>query len=359
VRQGLSFTTAGSCDKAWPIGVVEKTRSDTRPHGLPAGGGTGVAAHPVAQLAEQVIPARPLKQTTHGPHHPRTHTFHTIYDGENKQVEVRDASDNVVGQYLYNGDGQRVKKIVPATGEVTVFVHDAAGKQIAEYSTEVASGSDAKVAYLTNDHLGSPRINTDQTGAVNARHDYHPFGEEISTQARSTSNGYQGDSVKQKFTGKQRDAESGLDYFEARYYSSNLGRFVNPDEFAGGPDELFDFTDDASDNPTFYADLSVPQSLNKYQYTYNNPLNMTDDDGHDPCCGQRTGSVLRFCDFHLLIFKRGIGTGRILDHHSPTSLAENRRPDPNLFSESVCCPLVVDSRLRAFTVIAVRRTRRP
>ncbi len=44
------------------------------------------------------------------------------------------------------------------------------------------------------------------------------------------------------------------------------------------------FTDDASSNPTFYSDLENPQSLNKYQYTYNNPLNMTDSDGHCPDC---------------------------------------------------------------------------
>jgi hypothetical protein len=47
---------------------------------------------------------------------------------------------------------------------------------------------------------------------------------------------------------------------------------------------LYDFASDASDNPTFYAELSNPQSLNKYQYTYNNPVNMTDDDGHCPVC---------------------------------------------------------------------------
>ena len=52
-------------------------------------------------------------------------------------------------------------------------------------------------------------------------------------------------------------------------------------------DELYNFAEDASDNPTFYADLTNPQSLNKYQYTYNNPLNLVDPDGHCPtgACG--------------------------------------------------------------------------
>ncbi|HSK30034.1 MAG TPA: RHS repeat-associated core domain-containing protein, partial [Candidatus Limnocylindria bacterium] len=62
---------------------------------------------------------------------------------------------------------------------------------------------------------------------------------------------------------KERDVETGLDYFLARYYSSTQGRFTSPDEFTGGPDELYDFADDAADNPTFYADLTNPQSLNK------------------------------------------------------------------------------------------------
>ncbi|HKP37906.1 MAG TPA: RHS repeat-associated core domain-containing protein [Pyrinomonadaceae bacterium] len=92
------------------------------------------------------------------------------------------------------------------------------------------------------------------------------------------------DNVRQKFTSEERDIETGLDYFLARYYSSTHGRFASPDEFSGGPDELFDFVDDAAENPTFYAELDNPQSLNKYQYTYNNPVNMTDDDGHCPPC---------------------------------------------------------------------------
>lgn len=88
-------------------------------------------------------------------------------------------SSGILGQYSYDGDGKRVKKYVPGTGETTIFVYDTAGKLIGEYSTVLASTNDAKVSYLTADHLGSPRINTDATGSVIARHDYMPFGEEI------------------------------------------------------------------------------------------------------------------------------------------------------------------------------------
>ncbi len=107
------------------------------------------------------------------------------YDGENKQTEVKNSSNATVGQYVYDGDGRRVKKVVPGTGEVTIFVYDAGGKEIAEYSTVIASVEDAKVSYLTSDHLGSPRINTDRDGNVVSRHDYHPFGEEIFSSQRT------------------------------------------------------------------------------------------------------------------------------------------------------------------------------
>jgi RHS repeat-associated protein len=88
--------------------------------------------------------------------------------------------------------------------------------------------------------------------------------------------------VRQQFTLKERDVETGLDYFLGRYYSPIQGRFTSPDEFRGGPVELYYFVSDAAANPTFYADLRNPQSLNKYQYSYNNPLRYVDPDGHAP-----------------------------------------------------------------------------
>lgn len=83
-----------------------------------------------------------------------------------------------------------------------------------------------------------------------------------------------------QFTGKERDSESGLDYFGARYYGSALGRFTSPDEFKGGFDNL-DGTAAFAAGPLPYADLSDPQTLNKYVYTRNNPLRYIDPDGHD------------------------------------------------------------------------------
>jgi RHS repeat-associated protein len=77
-------------------------------------------------------------------------------------------------------------------------------------------------------------------------------------------------------TQKERDIETGLDYFLARYYSSTQGRFTSPDEFTGGPDELYMCVKRRCRQPTFYSEPNNPQSLNKYQYTYNNPLRYTE-----------------------------------------------------------------------------------
>jgi RHS repeat-associated protein len=157
-----------------------------------------------------------------------------------------------------------VKKYVPSTGEVTIFVYDAASKQIAEYSTIVAPQQDAKVAYLTNDHLGSPRINTDANGAVTARHDYHPFGEEIATAQRTAGLGYVDDTVRKQFTGYERDNETALDFARARYLRAGQGRFTSPDPLQIEKRHLAD-----------------PRDLNRYVYVANNPLNYIDPTGEE------------------------------------------------------------------------------
>ena len=74
-------------------------------------------------------------------------------------------------------------------------------------------------------------------------------------------------SLTSQFTAKERDVETGLDYFGARYYSGAQGRFVTPD-WSETP------------QPIPYADLSDPQTLNLYAYVHNNPLSKFDLDGH-------------------------------------------------------------------------------
>ena len=94
-----------------------------------------------------------------------------------------------------------------------------------------------------------------------------PFGEELfaGTGGRTTAQGYTAsDNVRQKFTDKERDNETGLDYFGATYYSSIQGRFTSVD-------------------PSRKSILPLnPQSWNRYSYTYNNPLVLVDDNGKWP-----------------------------------------------------------------------------
>jgi RHS repeat-associated protein len=105
--------------------------------------------------------------------------------------------------------------------------------------------------------------------------DYYPYGELIP----STPN--TGDI--NKFTGKERDAESGLDNFGARYNASTMGRFMTPD-WAAKPTSV----------P--YAQFGDPQSLNLYTYVRNHPISQSDPDGHtcaDPItCGIEIGGSI-------------------------------------------------------------------
>jgi RHS repeat-associated protein len=114
------------------------------------------------------------------------------------------------------------------------------------------------------------------SGTVTARYDYLPFGEEIpsSLGGRSAIVGYNPTAtINEKFTQKERDSESGLDYFGARYYSSAQGRFTSVDPADG--------------------EKSVPQSWNRYAYVLNNPLKYTDPDG-EKWAVQYTGTQATF-----------------------------------------------------------------
>src|SRR5436190_18083519 len=99
---------------------------------------------------------------------------------------------------------------------------------------EPNSSGNAGVQYLTSDHLGTPRVVTKADGSVAARHDYKPFGEELfaGTGGRTTAQGYgAADGVRQKFTQKERDSETGLHYSIARYYAGTQGRFTGADPY--------------------------------------------------------------------------------------------------------------------------------
>jgi RHS repeat-associated protein len=179
-----------------------------------------------------------------------------VYDAEDRQTSYTKSGTTGYG---YDGDGHRVTKT--AGGVTTVFVYNIGGQLIAEYGGPATNGG---TSYLTTDSLGSTRVVTDGNKAVIARHDYLPFGEEIPSGIgnRTPGLGYvTTDDTLQRFTSKERDSESAMDYFGARYYSSAAGRFTTPDDIA-------------RDSHT-----RDPRSWNRYAYVRNSPLQYVDPTG--------------------------------------------------------------------------------
>ncbi|MGC2526762.1 MAG: RHS repeat-associated core domain-containing protein [Candidatus Acidiferrum sp.] len=181
--------------------------------------------------------------------------------------------------YLYDGDGKRVEKATtgpPLTptklywygaGSDALDETDAAGNTnnspFNEYvffgSKRIARrDSSNNVFYYFSDHLGTSReiVQAGQTTLCYDA-DYYPFGVEAVVATNTCSQNY-------KFTGKERDSESGLDNFLERYYTSQMGRFMSPDP-AG----------------MFAVRLAYPQTLNRYSYVLNNPLSLADPLGLD------------------------------------------------------------------------------
>ena len=185
------------------------------------------------------------------------------YDGDNRMVSFDTTGVNTDATYQYDGEGRRVKRVVG--GVTTTYVYNVLGQLVAEYASR---GTPLPgIRYLTTDHLGSTRVVTQAVvsgpdGGVVSRHDYLPFGEEIgSLGGRTTALKYSASGPAQKFTGKERDNESGLDYFQARYFSGAAGRFTSVDPENAG------------------SDPADPQSWNGYAYARNNPLLYIDPTG--------------------------------------------------------------------------------
>jgi RHS repeat-associated protein len=208
------------------------------------------------------------------------------YNAENQITWLSATTGNGGGAetLAYDAVGQRIQKTISGTGgSTTVYVYDAFGQLASEYvngtstrdyvfdgagdlmAIENASGP-CTTCYLAYDHLGSVRLVMDQNANVVGRHDYLPFGQEVSGYAGRTTPGFNvpgsvPNDATQKFTGQIRDQESGMDFFNARYLTWSLGRFNSPDPGNAG------------------ANLISSQSWNGYAYVLGNPLNAVDPTG--------------------------------------------------------------------------------
>jgi RHS repeat-associated protein len=191
--------------------------------------------------------------------------------------------------YVYDGDGLRVLKSNASGASCTqaivdvIYWRDIWGNTIAETDSsgsttnsnyhEYAFFAGRRVArrdgpgaiyYFFADHLGSTRTITDSNGNKCYDTDYFPDGAEVGPFTNTCSDHY-------KFTGYERDSETGLDYAFARYYNSRTGRFMSPDPLGGS--------------------TSAPQSLNRYAYVQNNCTNLVDPFGMD--CGVIIGGGMQ------------------------------------------------------------------
>jgi RHS repeat-associated protein len=162
------------------------------------------------------------------------------------------------------------------------------GKQLATYDMApdpaytANSGLPAQLPALhfqLTDPLGTRRMQTSAVGRPETGFQSLPFGDQPSSFSDPYAPATADDATPLHFTGKERDAESGNDYFFARYYSSAMGRFLSPDW-------------SAKEEPVPYAKMDDPQTLNLYGYLRNNPLGGVDADGHcgggpnDPPCSE-------------------------------------------------------------------------
>ena len=197
------------------------------------------------------------------------------YNAENQLTSTEGVT------YTYDGDGKRVEKSsgklywygmqseplreTDLLGHLTDEYIFFGGKRVARLD------SSGNVVYYVADHLGTSRIVVSSTGAILDESDFYPFGgERVITS--SSGNTY-------KFTGKERDSESGLDDFDARHYGSSLGRFMSPD-----PAGLL------AQKPTY------PQSWNLYAYAMNNPLIFIDPTGLDCVYANNAGNGVESID---------------------------------------------------------------
>ncbi len=108
-----------------------------------------------------------------------------------------------------------------------------------------------KTLWFHRDHLGTPRAVTNENGDVESLHDYTPFGIELPSNYVSPNT--------RQFTGQERDRETGLDYFIARYMNPRDCRFTQVDPIKGS--------------------AGSPQSWNAYAYAANNPMKYIDPSG--------------------------------------------------------------------------------
>jgi len=209
------------------------------------------------------------------------------YNQNNRLISVEE-NGATLGEYTYNGLGQRVIKEVD--GVTTIFHYDFNGNIIAESDLDgnftveylyrgkgrsaMVDVSSGEIYYFGNDRLGTPQILTDSTNTVVWEGIYKPFGEADVNPNSSVVNNF-------RFAGQYFDGETGFHYNYHRYYDPKTGRYLRTDPLHLGNVQIARQNFQTALNATLlyqYA-LSTPQAFNYYVYVYDNPVNWTDPMG--------------------------------------------------------------------------------
>jgi len=241
------YTAIGNIDSVTENGQTRVYNyNSTRPHAVDSVGDTTYEYDANGNLVTVRVNGAVAKSLT--------------FDDENRLARIT-ADDNRTLDMTYDYQGNRVKKVLSSPERSTLYIGNhyectdgscvkhifAGGRRV---GTKLADGS---IIYYHPDHLGGLHVLSRRSDASEQeRVSYKPFGE-IFADTGAMDYAY-------KFTGKELDDEAGLYYYGARYYDPFLGRFISPDSIVPSPGD--------------------PQSLNRYSYCRNNPLNRIDPTGN-------------------------------------------------------------------------------
>lgn len=193
-----------------------------------------------------------------------THTY--TYDAEGRLVSI----DSNSIQYSYDAIGRRVEKNVQGTKDD--YIYDLQGNVVAEMDgtsgewnrgeiwaagRHLATYANSTTYFSHADWLGTERVRTDVNGNILQSCTSNPYGDSL-----SCSSEYPTTYTPYNYAGMEYDPETGFYHTQFRYYNPKLGSWMTPDPAGMAA-----------------ADLSNPQSLNRYAYVGNSPTNAIDPTG--------------------------------------------------------------------------------
>jgi RHS repeat-associated protein len=258
---------------------------------------TSLPGDPVDSQHLELLPTR-YTYNAHGSMTQMPHLPEMQWDFKDQLQQVRltrvnpETNPNEVGvdraYYVYDATGQRVRKVIEhkgSNGQVTenkerIYLGDfelyrerngsgatleretlhimddqqrIALVETKTFDIETPNASiTPAIRYQLSNHLGSASVEVDEAGALISREEYHPYG---TTSYQVGRSGAEVSLKRYRYTGKERDEETGLSYHGARYYAPWLGRWTSTDP------------------------IGIKDGVNVYMYVRGNPCALNDPSG--------------------------------------------------------------------------------